>query len=130
MKKVLVTIITIALFLISANARKSRIENRVERMKARTQVEQTVEKQTVNNQVEEEVDPQMSVNPYAVYDQMLANKANLTLLEVENTIFTLDNMLNYAKTDANFLDENTKNGLIEKRAEFVKLAQEKGSTKY
>ena len=33
MKKVLVTIITIALFLISANARKSRIENRVERMK-------------------------------------------------------------------------------------------------
>ena len=26
--------------------------------------------------------------------------------------------------------EKTKNGLIEKRAEFVKLAQEKGSTKY
>ena len=131
MKKVLVTIIASALFLISANARKSRIENRVERMKARTQVEQTVESQTVNNQAAaEEVDPQMSVNPYAIYDEILANKQNYDLLYIENAIFTLDNMLNYAKTDANFLDENTKNGLIEKRAELAEVAQEKGSTKY
>lgn len=126
MNKTIITIFSLAIILLGLNARWSRIEKRYQKIKSNSQVEQ----QAITQQAEEEIDPQMSINPYAVYDQMLANKANLTLLEVEGTIFNLDNMLNYAKTDASFLDEKTKNGLVEKRAEFVKLAQEKGSTKY
>ena len=126
MNKTIITIFSLAIILLGLNARWSRIEKRYQKIKSNSQVEQ----QAITQQAEEEIDPQMSINPYAVYDQMLANKANLTLLEVEGTLFNLDNMLNYAKTDASFLDEKTKNGLIEKRAEFVKLAQEKGSTKY
>ena len=78
----------------------------------------------------EDVDVEMSVNPYAVYDEILANKQYFDLQSIENSILTIDNLLNYAKTDLSFLDEKTKQGLIEKRAELVNVAKDKGSTKY
>ena len=128
-KRVFRIFLSIILFFTSFWAFEVNVKRRIAKIKERNNIEnlknQEVKNEKINNKSNGE-----SENPYAVYDEMLAQKELLDVNSAECMIISIDNLLKLDKTEHSTLSQKDKDYLELKRAEFVKLAKEKSSKKY
>ena len=121
--------LSIILFFTSFWAFEANVKRRIAKIKECNNIEnlknQDVKSEKINNKSNSN-----SENPYAVYDEMLAQKELLDVNSAECMIISIENLLELDKTKNSTLSREDKDYLELKRAEFVKLAKEKGSKKY
>ena len=128
-KRVFRIFLSIILFFTSFWAFEVNVKRRIAKIKERNNIE-NLKNQEVKNEKINNKSNSNSENPYAVYDEMLAQKDVLDANSAECMIISIDNLLKLDKTEHSTLSQKDKDYLELKRAEFVKLAKEKSSKKY
>ena len=128
-KRVFRIFLSIILFFTSFWAFEANVKRRITKIKERNNVEK-VNKQDIKSEKFNNKSNSDSENPYAVYDEMLAQKDVLDANSAECMIISIENLLELDKMDNKTLSQEEKFYLEQKKAEFIKLAKEKGSKKY
>lgn len=121
--------LSIILFFTSFWAFEANVKRRIAKIKERNNIE-NLKNQEVKNEKINNKSNSNSENPYAVYDEMLAQKELLDVNSAECMIISIDNLLELDRTENSTLSRKDKDYLELKRSEFIKLAKEKGSKKY
>lgn len=120
---------SIVLFFVSFWAFEANVKRRIVKIKERNQIEKVTIKEIKTEKINNHFDND-SENRYATYGDLLAQKELLDVNSAECMIISIENLLELDKTDDSTLSRKEKEYLERTRAEFVKLAKEKGSKKY